>query len=123
MSYVGYHPSLIRSLDCCASMNPDKCKECAYQKLDNPKCMITLLEAAKDSIIREDNNVKNLEGELRQARLGTNYGKQGGLYIHCRYYKPEMDVLKDLCKDLYKLPNRGAGGMLHIMLDDNNIPF
>lgn len=75
MNYTGNHPSLIRSLNCCAAMNPDKCKVCAYQKLDSPKCMITLFEAAKDAIIREENNVKNLESELRQARWGTNYGK------------------------------------------------
>ena len=54
MSYTGNHPNLIRSLDCCASMDPDKCKECAYQNMDNPKCMITLLNAAKDAIIREE---------------------------------------------------------------------
>ena len=41
--------------------------------------------------------------------------------MRCRYYKPEMDVLKGLCNDLYKLPDCGAGGMLHIMLDDNNV--
>ena len=76
MSYTGHHPSLIRSLDCCASMDPDKCKECAYQQIDNPKCMIALLNAAKDAIIREENYNKNLEADLCQARWGTNYGKQ-----------------------------------------------
>ena len=75
MSYVVHHSSLIRSLDCCASMNPDKCKECAYQKLDSPKCMVTLLNMARDAIIREVNYTKTLEADLRQARWGTNYGK------------------------------------------------
>lgn len=75
MSYSGSHRSLVRSLDCCASMNPDKCRECAYQNFDNPKCMITLLEAAKDAIIREEKYNSQLEVDLRQARWGTNYGK------------------------------------------------
>lgn len=38
----------------------------------------------------------------------------------CKYYKPEMDALYNLCKGLYKLPGCGAGGCLHILLDDNN---
>ena len=38
----------------------------------------------------------------------------------CKYYKPEMDVLLAYCQCLYTLPDCGAGGYLHILLDDNN---
>jgi hypothetical protein len=31
-----------------------------------------------------------------------------------------MDVLLQYCKRLYQLPGCGAGGCLHILLDDNN---
>ena len=75
MSYTGRYPSLIRSLDYCASMDPDRCKQCTYQKLDNPKCMVALLNDARDAIIREENYNNDLESELRQTRWGTNYGK------------------------------------------------
>lgn len=40
--------------------------------------------------------------------------------MRCKYYNPKMHALKEYCKCLYKLPNCGAGGMLHILLDDNN---
>lgn len=73
--YTGRYPSIIKSLDCCASMNPDNCKMCAYNYLDKRKCMATLLEEAKEAIIREEYFEKQLEEELHQARCGTNYGK------------------------------------------------
>jgi len=38
----------------------------------------------------------------------------------CKYYNPNMEVLKKLCETLYKLPGCGAGGNLHILLDDDN---
>ena len=38
----------------------------------------------------------------------------------CKYYKPYMDILKELCEELYRLPECGCGGMLHIILDDAN---
>lgn len=38
----------------------------------------------------------------------------------CKYYRPEMAVLGKYCEELYGLPNCGAGGPLHILLDDNN---
>lgn len=40
--------------------------------------------------------------------------------MRCKYYKPEMAILGKLCQELYSLPNCGAGGPLHILLDDNN---
>ena len=40
--------------------------------------------------------------------------------MNCKYYKPEMSTLLLLCKQLYSLPGCGAGGCLHILLDDNN---
>lgn len=39
----------------------------------------------------------------------------------CKYHKPHMDILKQYCTLLYTLDGCGAGGMLHIVLDDNNI--
>lgn len=38
----------------------------------------------------------------------------------CKYYKPEMDELKKLCNTLYTLPECEGGGLLHVVLDDNN---
>ena len=38
----------------------------------------------------------------------------------CKYYNKNMDWLKKLCETLYSLPNCGAGGNLHILLDDDN---
>ena len=39
----------------------------------------------------------------------------------CKYYRPYMDNLKNLCELLYELPECGCGGMLHIVLDDDNL--
>lgn len=39
----------------------------------------------------------------------------------CKYFKPEWDALKKLCKKLYGFPYCGSGGPLHILLDDNNV--
>lgn len=38
----------------------------------------------------------------------------------CKYYKPYMDTLKVLCEQFYTLRDCGAGGPLHILLDDDN---
>lgn len=38
----------------------------------------------------------------------------------CKYYKPYMDTLKLLCERFYEFKGCGAGGPLHILLDDNN---
>lgn len=40
--------------------------------------------------------------------------------MKCKYFKPQMDELLSCCKRLYQLPGCGAGGCLHILLDDNN---
>lgn len=40
--------------------------------------------------------------------------------MKCKYHEPRMDLLLSYCKRLYKLPECGAGGCLHILLDDNN---
>ena len=40
--------------------------------------------------------------------------------MKCKYFKPQMDELLSYCKRLYKLPGCGAGGCLHILLDDDN---
>lgn len=40
--------------------------------------------------------------------------------MYCKYCRPEMAVLGKYCEELYGLPNCGAGGCLHILLDDNN---
>lgn len=37
----------------------------------------------------------------------------------CKYYNPNMDSLKKLCEEIYKLEGCGAGGNLHILLDDD----
>lgn len=39
----------------------------------------------------------------------------------CKYFKPEWDGLKILCKKLYGFPDCCSGGPLHILLDDNNL--
>jgi hypothetical protein len=41
----------------------------------------------------------------------------------CAYFldnKGTMTMLKRLCKEFYRLPECGAGGPLHILLDDDN---
>ena len=38
----------------------------------------------------------------------------------CKYYKPYMDTLKTIVKEYYNLKNCGAGGPLHVLLDDDN---
>lgn len=38
----------------------------------------------------------------------------------CKYYNKNMDYLLNLCKTLYSLPDCGCGGLLHILLDDDN---
>ena len=40
--------------------------------------------------------------------------------MKCKYYSPHMDTLRELCRCLYKLKGCGAGGLLHVVLDDNN---
>lgn len=38
----------------------------------------------------------------------------------CKHFKPYMNTLKLLCKRFYELEGCGAGGPLHILLDDDN---
>lgn len=38
----------------------------------------------------------------------------------CKFYKPYFDTLKKIIDGYYKLPGCGAGGPLHILLDDDN---
>lgn len=38
----------------------------------------------------------------------------------CKHWTPRMTLLLEYCRCLYKLPECGAGGCLHILLDDNN---
>lgn len=38
----------------------------------------------------------------------------------CKYYKPYMDILKNIVGKYYKLDGCGAGGPLHVLLDDGN---
>lgn len=40
--------------------------------------------------------------------------------MKCKHYDPKMDELLSYCKRLYQLPGCGAGGCLHILLDDSN---
>ena len=40
--------------------------------------------------------------------------------MKCKHYDPKMDELLSYCKRLYQLHGCGAGGCLHIPLDDNN---
>lgn len=39
----------------------------------------------------------------------------------CKYYNPHMDTILEYCKCLYKLDGCVCGGLLHILLDDDNI--
>ena len=39
----------------------------------------------------------------------------------CKYYKPEWDALKRMCKILYGFEYCASGGPLHIVLDDGNV--
>ena len=39
----------------------------------------------------------------------------------CRYYKPEMEALRTICKAFYRLEDCICGGLLHIVLDDDNM--
>ena len=41
----------------------------------------------------------------------------------CKYYKPYMDTLKTIVKEYYNLKNCGAGGPLHVLLDDDNYDY
>ena len=38
----------------------------------------------------------------------------------CVFFHPNMVALKQLCETLYSLEGCGAGGNLHILLDDDN---
>lgn len=38
----------------------------------------------------------------------------------CMYFKEDMVALKQLCDTLYSMEGCGAGGNLHILLDDDN---
>ena len=38
----------------------------------------------------------------------------------CAHFKPVMYGLKRMCKLFYQLPGCGAGGPLHVLLDDDN---
>lgn len=38
----------------------------------------------------------------------------------CKYFNPKMNALLEYCKCLYRLEGCGAGGLLHILLDDDN---
>lgn len=42
------------------------------------------------------------------------------MLVPCKYYKPYMDTLKQLCERFYEFKGCGAGGPLHILLDDDN---
>ena len=75
MGYTVRNSRIIKGLECCKSMEPEKCKECPYNIYDNPKCMIVLMDLARDTIIADDVYIQQQEQELRQARWGTNYGK------------------------------------------------
>lgn len=39
---------------------------------------------------------------------------------YCKYYKPRMATLLEYCRCLYKLEGCICGGLLHILLDDDN---
>lgn len=39
---------------------------------------------------------------------------------NCMFFNKDMIALKRLCKTLYSLEGCGAGGNLHILLDDDN---
>lgn len=66
---------VLRGLECCMTMDANKCKECPFRHSDNPKCMIELMKMAKYTIISDSLRIKEQDEELRQARWGTNYGK------------------------------------------------
>jgi hypothetical protein len=38
----------------------------------------------------------------------------------CKHYKPYMDILKKIVGGFYSLKDCGAGGPLHVLLDDDN---
>lgn len=40
---------------------------------------------------------------------------------NCKYYTPHMETIKAYIGCLYELEGCGAGGPLHILVDDNNI--
>ena len=40
--------------------------------------------------------------------------------LKCKYFKPHMETLREICRALYKKPGWEAGGHLHILLDDDN---
>ena len=40
--------------------------------------------------------------------------------MKCKYYTDHMDTLLEYYKCLYKIKDCGAGGILHILLDDDN---
>lgn len=39
----------------------------------------------------------------------------------CQFYTPHMETLLKYCNTLYSLKGCGSGGLLHILLDDDNI--
>ena len=38
----------------------------------------------------------------------------------CKYWNPHMNTVLEYCRCLYKIDGCGAGGSLHILLDDDN---
>lgn len=40
--------------------------------------------------------------------------------MECKFFNKRMKTLKEYCSCLYKLDGCGAGGLLHILLDDDN---
>ena len=41
--------------------------------------------------------------------------------MNCKYYNPHMKVIREYCRTLYGLDGCGAGGLLHVLLDDDNV--
>lgn len=41
--------------------------------------------------------------------------------MECKFYNKHLDTIREMIGCLYSLNGCGAGGMLHILLDDDNI--
>lgn len=58
--------------------------------------------------------------ERGEFELACKEDKKEDTPVKCKFYSYEMEDLLRLCKDFYKMKGCGAGGPLHILLDDDN---
>ena len=62
----------IYGIECCVT-DGRGCDSCPYNRLGKPDCMQRLIDDIADTIKNRDEQIKEMEKDLRQARWGTNH--------------------------------------------------